>query len=297
MTPNWSEVEVRAANALITLAFAEDLEERGDVTTRAVIPPDLHGTAELIARTEGVVAGLPILPLVFSRLDPRVRIEERVADAQTIASRQVLAVLSGPYRALLTGERTALNFLQRLSGVATQTHRYLKALHGLPCLLLDTRKTTPGWRALEKYAVRCGGGHNHRRGLYDAILIKDNHLAALGSRAGAIARAVAAARAQGYGLAVEIEVGSLLELHEALAAGPDAVLLDNMSADLLREAVAMRKRLAPKVRLEASGGITLANLRAVAETGVDYVSVGALTHSAVALDLAIDFQIGSPEKV
>lgn len=295
MAAIWSDLENRAAQSLLGLALAEDLAERGDVTTAAVIPPDLHGTAELIARTEGILAGMPILPLVFSRIDPRVRIEERGADGQAVSARQVLAVLSGPYRALLTGERTALNFMQRLSGVATQTRRYVDALRGLPCQLLDTRKTTPGWRVLEKYAVRCGGAHNHRAGLFDAILIKDNHLAALGSQVGAISRSVAAARASGKGLTVEIEVDSLLELGEALAARPDAILLDNMSTELLQKAVAQRDQTAPQIRLEASGGVTLANVRAIAQTGVDFVSVGALTHSAPALDLALDFAVASTE--
>jgi nicotinate-nucleotide pyrophosphorylase (carboxylating) len=193
-------------------------------------------------------------------------------------------------RALLTGERTALNFLQRLSGVATLTRRYVDAA-GSRAKILDTRKTTPGWRVLEKYAVRCGGGHNHRMGLFDGILIKDNHLAALGREPGAITKAVSAARAEaGGGLPVEIEVDRLEQLEEALACRPEIILLDNMSDEQMREAVARRAAVAPGVQLEASGGITLERIPAIAATGVDRISVGALTHSAPALDIALDYQ-------
>jgi nicotinate-nucleotide pyrophosphorylase (carboxylating) len=188
------------------------------------------------------------------------------------------------------GERISLNFLLRLSGVATLTRRYVDLIADLPVLLLDTRKTTPGWRLLEKYAVRCGGGHNHRLGLADGVLIKDNHLAALGSRLDAIAQAVNQARAMhGHGIPLEIEVDNLDQLDRALPCGPDIVLLDNMPAALLREAVRRRNAMAPGVRLEASGGVNLTTVRAIAETGVDRISVGALTHSAVALDIGLDY--------
>ena len=203
----------------------------------------------------------------------------------------VLAVVSGRMRSILTGERTALNFLQRLSGVATATARYVQAVAGLPCQVLDTRKTTPGWRLLEKYAVRCGGGHNHRMGLGDGVLIKDNHLAAVGGGAAAVAEAVRRAREKyGSRFPLEIEVDDLTQFDAALAARPDIVLLDNMKPDLMREAVRRRNATAPGVLLEASGGVTLATLRAIAESGVDRVSVGALTHSAPALDIALDYQ-------
>lgn len=295
--PDWTEAERRAAAALVELALAEDLAGRGDLTSQAAIPQDRAGVGRLVARAEGVLAGLPILPLVFARLDTSVQIELLAADGQRVRPHETLAVLRGPCRALLTGERTSLNFLQRLSGVATQTRRYADQLEGLPCKLLDTRKTTPGWRTLEKYAVRCGGGTNHRLGLFDAALVKDNHLAALGGGPEAIARAVAAIRAAyGRSVPLEVEVATLEELEAALAAGPERVLLDNMAPPLLKQAVALRNRLAPAIRLEASGGVTLANLRAVGETGVDFVSVGALTHSAVALDLALDFDLAAPER-
>jgi nicotinate-nucleotide pyrophosphorylase (carboxylating) len=193
-------------------------------------------------------------------------------------------------RSILAGERTALNFLQRLCGVASQTARHVALVAGTSCKVLDTRKTTPGWRLLEKYAVRMGGGHNHRMGLCDGVLIKDNHLAALGATVGTVAEAVRLARqAQGNRVQLEIEVDTLEQLDAALAAGPDIVLLDNMGPDRLREAVRRRNAIAPGVQLEASGGVTLDNLRAIAETGVDRVSIGALTHSAVALDVGLDY--------
>jgi nicotinate-nucleotide pyrophosphorylase (carboxylating) len=194
-------------------------------------------------------------------------------------------------RSILAGERTALNFVQRLSGIATRTHQYVAAVAGLPCRVLDTRKTTPGWRLLEKYAVRCGGGHNHRQGLFDAVLIKDNHLAALAAQPLAITRAVHAARDRfDQGMPLVVEVDTLAQLEEALACRPDVVLLDNMSKDDLRAAVTQRNATAPEVKLEASGGINLTNARQIAATGVDRISVGELTHSAPALDIALDFE-------
>jgi nicotinate-nucleotide pyrophosphorylase (carboxylating) len=200
----------------------------------------------------------------------------------------VLATARGPIPSLLTAERTALNFLQHLSGIATQTRRYVDAIAGLPARILDTRKTLPGWRLLEKYAVRCGGGHNHRTGLYDGILIKDNHLAAIGKAS--VREAVRLARGGPFGqLPVEIEVDTLAQFDEALAVGPDIVLLDNMTAEQMREAVRRRNAAAPKVLLEASGGVNLTTVRTIAETGVDRISVGALTHSAPALDIALDY--------
>jgi nicotinate-nucleotide pyrophosphorylase (carboxylating) len=201
-----------------------------------------------------------------------------------------LARVRGPMRSILTGERTALNFLQRLSGVATQTARHAALVADLLCKVLDTRKTTPGWRLLEKYAVRMGGGHNHRMGLCDGVLIKDNHLAALGPTTSAVAQAVRLAREKhGTGVPLEIEVDTLEQLDVALAARPDIVLLDNMGPEQLREAVRRRDAVAPGVQLEASGGVSLGTLRAIAETGVDCVSIGALTHSAVALDIGLDY--------
>jgi nicotinate-nucleotide pyrophosphorylase (carboxylating) len=193
-------------------------------------------------------------------------------------------------RSILSGERTALNFLQRLSGIATLTRRFVAVVADLPCKILDTRKTTPGWRLLEKYAVRCGGGNNHRMGLSDAILIKDNHLAAIGPQPDAVAHAVKRARAKyANGFPVEVEVDDVKQFDVAIASGPDIILLDNMALDQMREAVRRRNELAPGIVLEASGGVSLSTVRAIAETGVDRISVGALTHSAVALDIALDY--------
>jgi nicotinate-nucleotide pyrophosphorylase (carboxylating) len=213
-----------------------------------------------------------------------------VEDGAVVAAGARLAIVSGRMRSILTGERTALNFLQRLSGVATLTRKYVSVVADLPCKVLDTRKTTPGWRLLEKYAVRCGGGHNHRMGLGDGILIKDNHLAAIGPQPGAVAEAVKRAR-QKYDkrFPLEIEVDNLAQLDIALATDPDIVLLDNMPPDQMREAVWRRNATNPSVLLEASGGVNLSTIRAIGETGVDRISVGALTHSAVALDIALDY--------
>jgi nicotinate-nucleotide pyrophosphorylase (carboxylating) len=282
--------EAAACRHLVELALAEDLGAAGDVTSQAVIPADLPGRAVFVARAPGVCAGLPAAALVFAALDPSVTFQPLTADGTAVESAGHLAVVSGPMRSILTGERTALNFLQRLSGVATRTRQFVVPVAGLPCHILDTRKTTPGWRLLEKYAVRCGGGHNHRLGLHDGILIKDNHLAALGRTTTAIADAVRAARAHaGRPLPVEIEVDTLAQLDQALACRPDIVLLDNMSPDQLRAAVRRRNEVAPSVLLEASGGVNLATVRAIAETGVERISVGALTHSAPALDIALDY--------
>ena len=283
--------ETSACRRLIDLALEEDLGAEGDLTSRAVIPPDLPGRAALVARSAGVVAGLPAAQQTFAVIDPELFFQTLIPDGSTVAPGAVLAVVSGRMRSILTGERTALNFVQRLSGVATQTARYVQAAAGLPCQVLDTRKTTPGWRLLEKYAVRCGGGHNHRMGLGDGVLIKDNHLAAVGGGPGAAAEAVRLARAKyGSRFPLEIEVDDLEEFDAALAARPDIILLDNMTPDRMREAVRRRDATAPAVRLEASGGVTLATIRLIAETGVDRISVGALTHSAVALDVALDYQ-------
>jgi nicotinate-nucleotide pyrophosphorylase (carboxylating) len=221
-------------------------------------------------------------------INSRVVYEPLVHDGVTLTPGPRIATVEGPMASILVGERTALNFLQHLSGIATQTRRYVDAIAGLPCRILDTRKTTPGWRLLEKYAVRCGGGHNHRLGLYDGILIKDNHLAALGGELSRVPALLAAQRA-GDSIPVEIEVETLNQLDEALAYGPDIILLDNMTLDQLREAVGRRNGVAPNVLLEASGGVNLTTVRAIAETGVDRISVGALTHSAPALDIALDY--------
>jgi nicotinate-nucleotide pyrophosphorylase (carboxylating) len=289
----FTPAESAACERLLQLALDEDLGTVGDLTSLAVIPADLQGQAVFVARTPGVLAGLPAVALTFARIDPAVVFSPLVDDGTPTTPGLHLATVRGPMRSILSGERTALNFLQRLSGVATQTAKHGALLAGLKCQLLDTRKTTPGWRLLEKYAVRQGGGHNHRMGLCDGVLIKDNHLAALGSIPNPVAQAVRLAR-QKHGLDVplEVEVDTLEQLDEALAARPDIVLLDNMGPDKLREAVRRRDSFAPGVLLESSGGVTLNTLRALAESGVDRISVGALTHSAVALDIGLDYLMG-----
>jgi nicotinate-nucleotide pyrophosphorylase (carboxylating) len=282
--------EEAAALRLIDLALAEDLGDAGDRTSRATIPEALAGQAAFVGRSAGVAAGLPVAALVLRRVDPRLAFTARVADGTALAPGTHLATVAGPMRAILTAERTALNFLQRLSGVATQTRKYVDVIAGLKAQILDTRKTTPGWRLLEKYAVRMGGGHNYRIGLYDGILIKDNHLAALGGGAAAVPKAVAAARAAAPELPIEVEVDTPEQFAAALACRPDIILLDNMGPERVRECVRRRDTMAPAVLLESSGGVTLATLRALAETGVDRISVGALTHSAGALDIALDYE-------
>jgi nicotinate-nucleotide pyrophosphorylase (carboxylating) len=265
---------------LVRLALDEDIG-RGDVTTEATVSPMATATAEIRQKEAGVLCGLPLVDLVFSTLDSGVRVTP-LADEGSWGDRRVVARLEGPARAILTGERTALNFLQRLSGVATASRRAAELVAGTGVRVLDTRKTTPGHRVLEKYAVRIGGCRNHRAGLDDGVLIKENHIRA----AGGITRAVAAAKRRTAPMQlVEVEVTTPAELDEAIAAGADVVLVDNADLDGLRAAVA---RAAGRVCLEASGGVTLDNLVAVARTGVDYVSLGALTHSARAIDFSLD---------
>lgn len=288
MTP----AESAAANLLIELAFAEDLgEPPDDVTSRVMIGPEETGEVDVVARKEGVLAGLPIVGLVFERLDARVKVEKKVQDGSPLRAGTVVATLTGPMRSLLTGERTALNFLTHLSGVASLSRRYVDAVRGSNAVILDTRKTHPGYRLLEKYAVRMGGGHNHRMGLYDGCLIKDNHLAAWSAAhpGASLADALRHARSQIGPAILEVEVDALEQLADALSADPDIVLLDNMPPDVLRQAVALRNERGHKAQLEASGGVNLDTIAAIAATGVDRISVGALTHSAVALDLGFDW--------
>jgi nicotinate-nucleotide pyrophosphorylase (carboxylating) len=286
----FTPAEADACRRLAQMALDEDLDGVGDLTSAAVIPPERPGQAVLVARAPGVVAGLPAAEMSFRLVDPELVFTAECGDGADVVRGTRLAVVRGRMRSILTGERTALNFLQRLSGIATQTRRHVALVADLPVKLLDTRKTTPGWRILEKYAVRYGGGHNHRLGLFDGVLIKDNHLAALGNRPDAVAEAVRLARAK-YETSVplEIEVDTLEQLDQALAARTDIVLLDNMSPEQLAEAVRRRNAAAPGVLLEASGGVSLLTLRSIAEAGVDRISVGALTHSAVALDIALDY--------
>ncbi len=263
-------------------ALDEDLRSEGDITTRALIPPDLRGRGVIVMRQEGVVAGLPLASMTFRLLDPRVRFQPLVSDGDRPAAPAEVAVVEGRLSSILEGERTALNFLQWLSGVATLTSRFVAAASPYGVAILDTRKTTPGLRALEKYAVRAGGGRNHRFGLYDGVLIKDNHIAAVGSVAEAVRRA---REALGDEVSIEVEVQDLELLEEAVRAGADVVMLDNLGVEEVREAV---RRVGGRVRLEVSGGVTLENVASYASTGVDFISVGALTHSAPALDMALE---------
>jgi nicotinate-nucleotide pyrophosphorylase (carboxylating) len=266
----------------VRAALREDLGRAGDLTTDAIVPADAKGTGRIVAREPGVVSGIFVVERVFAALDPCVVVAVAVADGVRVSQGTVVATVSGPLRSMLTGERTALNLLSRLSGVATATSRLVQAVAGTRATIVDTRKTTPGLRALEKAAVRDGGGSNHRFGLDDAILIKDNHVAV----AGGITAAIEAARRHaGHLVKIEIEVDTLAQLDQALAARADIILLDNFTLDGLREAVA---RTGGRALLEASGRIDADTVRAVAETGVDLISSGALTHSARILDFGFD---------
>ena len=283
---NFNPAELAACRSLVTLALAEDLGTTGDRTSLALLPADQHGRAAFVARSGGSIAGLDAAAMVCASVSPALTFIPLVADGTRAAPGQTIATVSGPLRQILAAERTALNFLQRLCGVATLTRKYVDAVAGTKAQVLDTRKTTPGWRLLEKYAVRAGGGTNHRVGLYDAILIKDNHIAGVGDVR------VAVERARAYpgnaGLAVEVEVDTLAQLDRVLPAFPEIVLLDNMPPELLREAVARRNAVSPATLLEASGGVNLTTIAAIAAAGVDRISVGAITHSATALDIALD---------
>jgi nicotinate-nucleotide pyrophosphorylase (carboxylating) len=267
---------------IVLASLAEDLGRAGDVTSAACIPAEARLAAAFVARQGGVVAGLACARLAVAALDPTARFEAQVADGASVAAGQILARVEANARALLAAERTALNLLCRLSGVATLTAAYVAETAGTAARIIDTRKTTPGLRALEKYAVRCGGGANHRFGLDDAILLKDNHVAACGGVGEAVRRARAAV---GHMVKIEVEIDRLDQLDEALAEGPDIVMLDNFSQVDLAEAV---RRTDGRALLEASGGVNLETVRAIAETGVDLISVGALTHSAPILDIGLD---------
>ena len=281
--------EQASANALIELALMEDLSSVGDLTSLALIQAEARGSVQVVARSAGILSGTPIGRMVFARLDPAVRWESHRSDGDRLRIGDPVATVSGPLRSLLTGERTMLNFMTALSGVATLTRRFIDAVMGTEADVLDTRKTHPGWRRLEKYAVRCGGGTNHRMGLYDGVLIKDNHLAAW-TDSGSIASAVECTRRRSPpATSIEVEVDTLDQLRDALRGNPNIVLLDNMSLVTLRQAVELRDSLAPGVRLEASGGVTLESIALIAATGVERISVGCLTHSAPALDLAFDW--------
>jgi len=302
---------------IITRALAEDLGA-GDVTTGSLMPVEWHGVGFIVIKGEGILAGIGLAEQVFRRVDQQLKVDILMDDGVGVRPGDKVAVLTGSVAGILKGERTALNFLQRLSGIATETNRYVERVQGVPVCIMDTRKTTPGLRALEKYAVRVGGGHNHRAGLGDGILIKDNHLAALRARGLTMKEIIARARQDGPSsvserlpsssrefppvslggagrrsnlqarqMPVEVEVTSVAEAVEAAEAGADIVMLDNMSLADMRDAV---KAVHDRALVEASGGITLDNVRAVAETGVDMISIGALTHSVKALDISLDLQ-------
>jgi nicotinate-nucleotide pyrophosphorylase (carboxylating) len=272
---------------IVDRALAEDLGA-GDVTTEALIPGDQQGTASLVVKSEGVLAGTEVAKRVFHRVDPSLKVDILVEDGAKVRLGDVVTKIEGAVASILKAERVVLNFLQRLSGIASETNRYVESVGGLPVRIMDTRKTTPGLRLLEKYAVRVGGGENHRLNLGDGILIKDNHLAALGSRGFTLREVVAKARENtSQRLKIEVEVKTPQEAEEAAEAGADIIMLDNMSLEDMREAV---KSIHGRALIEASGGITLDKVRAIAETGIDFISVGALTHSVKALDISLELE-------
>ena len=300
---DWDDATADDCRQLVQLAVREDLERELDWTTVALVPAERVGAASIVARQPGVVAGMRAIAVAIDQMGAELAIDSAAVDGQSIAGGAPLARLAGRVRDLLTCERILLNLLGRMMGIATQARAYVDRIAGTGAHIYDTRKTTPGWRRLEKYAVRCGGGRNHRTGLYDAILIKDNHLAQssiAGRTSGEIAAAAvrqarqflaehAAAGHSPGGLLLEVEVDSLEQLAAVLPERPEIVLLDNMSLVQLREAVALRDSTAPSVELEASGGVNLDTVRGIAETGVERISVGALTHAARSLDVGLDW--------
>jgi nicotinate-nucleotide pyrophosphorylase (carboxylating) len=273
---------------IIKLALNEDLAW-GDVTTSALIPPEWHGKGSLLVKSPGVIAGIEVAANVFREVDAQTSLNILLKDGSRAKPGDIVGVVNGRYAAILKAERIALNFLQHLSGVATETSRYVEAVKGLPVKIVDTRKTTPGMRQLEKHAVLMGGGDNHRQNLSDGVLIKDNHIAALRKHGLALKEIIERARSRSHALLrVEIEVSTVAEAIQAASAGADIVLLDNMSLDEIRKAVQAVKG---KALLEASGGVKLETVRAIAETGVDFISIGALTHSTSALDISLELEL------
>jgi nicotinate-nucleotide pyrophosphorylase (carboxylating) len=292
MTIEFNSECANAARALTKMSLQEDLHDVGDLTSLSTIPADLHAAVNIVSRQSGVVCGLTVLPIVFSELDASVSVRYHRQDGDAIARQTLIASVSGPVRTLLTGERTVLNFMTLLSGIASRTAEFVAEVRHTKAVILDTRKTFPGYRLLQKYAVRCGGGTNHRMGLYDGILIKDNHIAARGEStcAAAVADARRYAKSHDVNPKIEIEVDSLDQLRNALQESPEIVLLDNMSPETMQQAVAIRDASSsPKTLLEASGGVTLQTVRAIAESGVDRISIGSLTHSSPALDIGFDW--------
>ena len=278
-----NELDFKAIKPVIDFALNEDLGS-GDITTNALIPYDLQAKATMVAKSTGVIAGLAIAEYVFKTLDKNVLWKTFINDGDHVTKGELILEISGSYRALLSGERLALNFLQRMSGIATMTANYNDQLVGTDVKILDTRKTVPGLRLLDKYAVRIGGGTNHRIGLYDMVLIKDNHIKVAGS----ITRAVGQIKKNiPTGIKIEVETTTIAEVNEALAAGADIIMLDNMDNNMMRECV---KIINKQAKVEASGNMTIERLRDVAETGVDFISIGALTHSVTALDISMNIE-------
>lgn len=301
---DYAEVHPDAAlendlRALVRLSIAEDLRNSVDWTTVCLIEPDRQGACQIVPRQAGVCAGIATLPWILDEFDADLRAERLIQDGDALLPGYAIARISGNVRDLLTSERTILNILSRMCGIATLTHRYVAAIAGTDARLYDTRKTTPGWRLLEKYAVRCGGGHNHRHGLYDGFLIKDNHLALAGDSGSPLAAGVAAQKAiewRGAGVEgltappiVEIEVDSIEQLRDVLPLHPDIILLDNFTAEQLREAVTIRNESGSTSELEASGNVKIDTIARIAATGVERISSGALTHQATSLDLGLDW--------
>jgi nicotinate-nucleotide pyrophosphorylase (carboxylating) len=303
MPPEFRQIEWDATveddlRQLVRLAVREDLGRQNDWTTVALVEPEQKGRAAVVAREAGVVAGLRAVPVLIDEMQAAIDWRAQVGDGDSVTAGATLGELAGSARDLLTCERPLLNLVGRLSGVATLTHHYMQRVAGTGARIYDTRKTTPGWRRLEKYAVRCGGGWNHRTGLFDAILIKDNHLALTASQHASPSAAVRRARefvrqAVAEGIAapmlVEIEIDDLAQLDDVLAAGPDIVLLDNLPLEALRQAVTRRNEISPSVELEASGGVTLDTVHQIALAGVERISVGGLTHAARSLNVALDW--------
>jgi nicotinate-nucleotide pyrophosphorylase (carboxylating) len=299
----WDDLLQADWQSLLQLAIREDLDHEGDWTTRSLVPSNAIGRAAIAARQSGVVAGLPGVKTALTAIDQNLQWSCETLDGQAIGQGSRIGIIDGPASGLLAVERLLLNFLGRMSGIATLTRKYVEAVAGTSARIFDTRKTTPGWRRLEKYAVRCGGGWNHRSGLFEAVLIKDNHLAWGASSAAdssSYTPAEAVLHAKRYitehatetdpsTMIVEVEVDTLEQLDQVLPVGPDIVLLDNMSLAQLGEAVGRRNKINASVELEASGGVTLSTVRQIAETGIERISVGALTHSAISLDFGLDW--------
>lgn len=292
-SPKFAQLETVAAERLLDLALQEDLAGAVDVTSESTISKDARGRVQIVSRSVGIVSGIPIIKQVLAAVDESLTLDSTFDDGSRVASGTVVATMSGPVRGLLTAERTILNFMTHLSGIATLTSEFVQQAKGTNAIILDTRKTLPGWRVLAKYAVRCGGGTNHRMGLFDGCLIKDNHIASWRERHadGSLAELITDVRSQlGGKLPIEIEVDTIEQLTDVLVASPEIVLLDNMTNDELAQAVSARDLASPSTQLEASGGVNIETVAGIARTGVDRISVGALTHSAPNFDLGFDWQ-------